>query len=479
MGSSVPPKFITAPGSTNQKHTIDPALLSEVEAIIEAALVFVSGVLAKVLYLDLLLRSDQPLLPFAGIAAVGSVITYVVFRQVGMHEATLLGRSVDARRVGLVLSLVFLLLGSLLFILKSAEAFSRGWIAIWFTVSYGLLVTARIFVGLYGTQLAAEGRLRKRIAIYGSSELAMKVIGTLLEHEKDVAVIGVYEDLKPGQNTTKLVSGGISDLIACAQAGHCDRIIVVMPSSAKDRISAVITSLAVLPIEVQLCPDALKLPCRVSGSSTSGPLLLVDVQRSPLNARGVIIKAILDYVLASIALVALAPVMLLIAFAIKLDTLGSVFFVQSRHGLNYRVIRVIKFRTMTVQENGRVVVQARRNDVRVTRVGRFLRRTSLDELPQLINVLRGELSLVGPRPHAVAHNELYRQLIENYSVRHKVKPGITGWAQVNGSRGETCDPVLMQQRLELDLWYLNNWSLWLDLHVLLRTIIVPFDPRAY
>jgi putative colanic acid biosynthesis UDP-glucose lipid carrier transferase len=185
-------------------------------------------------------------------------------------------------------------------------------------------------------------------------------------------------------------------------------------------------------------------------------------------------------VLATVALIVFSPVMLAIAAAIKLDSRGPVFFIQSRNGYNHRVIRVRKFRTMTVTEDGPVVTQAVRGDKRVTRVGRFLRRTSLDELPQLFNVLCGELSLIGPRPHAVAHNESYARLLNSYANRHKVKPGITGWAQVNGCRGETKSPEDMRQRVELDLYYIKNWSPWLDIKILARTALVPFhSPNAY
>ena len=221
------------------------------------------------------------------------------------------------------------------------------------------------------------------------------------------------------------------------------------------------------------------LPCKVYGVSAVGKVLLFDAQLTPLSARSLVVKTIMDSTLAAVALVTLAPLMLLIAIAIKLDTRGPVFFVQSRHGYNHRIIPVIKFRTMRVLEEGPVIVQAQRNDKRTTRVGRFLRRTSLDELPQLINVMRGELSLVGPRPHALAHNDAYAVLIENYANRHKIKPGITGWAQVNGFRGETSDPELMRQRVKLDLWYIDNWSPWLDLRVMLMTMKVPFDRSVY
>jgi len=172
--------------------------------------------------------------------------------------------------------------------------------------------------------------------------------------------------------------------------------------------------------------------------------------------------------------------MLFIALMIKLESKGPIFFVQRRHGFNHEIIPVIKFRTMHVQEDGSDVRQASKADDRITKVGRFLRRTSLDELPQFINVVRGEMSVVGPRPHAIAHNQHYASIINSYSRRHKVKPGITGWAQINGFRGETPDPKLMEKRIDHDLFYIDNWSLWLDIKIILLTPIRGFiHPNAY
>ena len=473
-------EFENAEGRTSEKPRVAPAVISEAMAVLDAGLVFLSGALTKVLYLDLGLHSGQPSLPFVGAAAVASALTYLVSRETGNDEPVVhMRRVLDARRVGLKLALVFLSLATLLFALDAPEAYSPGWIGLWFTASYGLLLAARTTLGFYSRVLGAEGRLAQRVAIYGSGDFGVQVASALIEHDHNVALAGIYDDLESGQETMTLVRGGISDLIAYAQAGHCDRILVALPITAKDRIATVTAKLAILPIDVQLCPDGLLLPGRVYESSTLGPLLLLAVQQSPLNAREVVVKTIMDYTLAAIALAAVAPLMLLIALAIKLDTRGPIFFIQSRHGYNSRVIRIIKFRSMTVLENGAVVVQAQRHDARVTRIGRFLRRTSLDELPQLINVLRGELSLVGPRPHAVIHNETYAKLIENYANRHKIKPGITGWAQVNGCRGETRDPDLMRRRIKLDLWYIDNWSSWLDVRILMKTMRVPFDPHVY
>jgi exopolysaccharide biosynthesis polyprenyl glycosylphosphotransferase len=179
----------------------------------------------------------------------------------------------------------------------------------------------------------------------------------------------------------------------------------------------------------------------------------------------------LDVTLATATLVVLLPLLAAVSAAIKLDSRGPVMFRQRRKGFNGNEFAIYKFRTMTVLEDGAVVPQARQGDERVTRLGRLLRATSIDELPQLINVLRGDMSLVGPRPHALAHDDKYSDLIGNYAFRHNVKPGITGWAQVNGLRGETAKLELMQKRLDLDLWYINNWSMWLDMWIILRTCI--------
>jgi putative colanic acid biosynthesis UDP-glucose lipid carrier transferase len=203
-----------------------------------------------------------------------------------------------------------------------------------------------------------------------------------------------------------------------------------------------------------------------------GGMPVIAICETPFMGLNSTIKRASDIALASVILLLLSPLMLAIALAVKLSSPGPVIFRQRRYGLYGEDIVVYKFRSMTVMENGANVVQARRNDQRVTRIGGILRRTSLDELPQFINVLQGRMSIVGPRPHAVAHNEQYRKLIKGYMLRHKVKPGITGWAQVNGLRGETATLDKMQARIQYDLDYLRNWSLWLDLWIVIRTVKV-------
>ena len=203
----------------------------------------------------------------------------------------------------------------------------------------------------------------------------------------------------------------------------------------------------------------------------------IEVQRAPLSSQDLLLKRSLDIFVASFCLIALSPLLLLVSAAIKLTSRGPVIFRQRRKGFNGQDFVIYKFRTMTCMEDGTCIRQAQRNDSRVTLLGRLLRASSIDELPQLVNVLAGQMSLVGPRPHAVAHHEEYSNSVDNYAFRHHVKPGITGWAQTHGFRGETADAETMKKRIQLDLWYINNWSFLLDLRILGQTVVEILRPR--
>jgi undecaprenyl-phosphate galactose phosphotransferase/putative colanic acid biosynthesis UDP-glucose lipid carrier transferase len=231
---------------------------------------------------------------------------------------------------------------------------------------------------------------------------------------------------------------------------------------------------------VVLLPDQSVRSILTQPMAEMGPDIAVQVQRAPLGSFELSLKRAVDVMLAGAAVALLAPLLLIVSTAIKLTSRGPIIFKQDRRGFNGQKFRIYKFRTMTVMENGARIAQAQPNDKRVTTLGSFLRATSIDELPQLFNVLRGEMSLVGPRPHAIAHDDEYSKLIGNYPYRQHVKPGITGWAQVNGFRGETGRIELMEQRVDLDLWYVSNWSVWLDLAILARTcVMVTHDTNAY
>lgn len=269
------------------------------------------------------------------------------------------------------------------------------------------------------------------------------------------------------------------ELIAYARESRIEHVFLLINWSRQHAIDSILDVLKILPVPVHLVPDAntarfLRYPLEGTGNTFTA-----ELRRAPLTLRERAFKRALDLVGASLALLVFAPVMLVTAILIKLSSKGPVFFRQTRNGFNGRAFRIFKFRTMRVLEDGPTIVQAQKNDPRVTPIGKWLRKTSIDELPQLLNVLKGDMSLVGPRPHAAAHNTEYEQIIGNYAFRHHVKPGITGWAQVNGYRGETRTLELMQKRVEHDLWYINNWSVGLDIKIITRTAFGMLDTSAY
>ena len=269
--------------------------------------------------------------------------------------------------------------------------------------------------------------------------------------------------------------GDIHQLIELARAGEIDRIYITLPMRAEQRIRRLLTELSDSTASVYIVPDFFVFELLHSCWTDIGGLPVVAVFDHPFYGVDGLLKRGTDIALASLLLVFLAVPMLLVAVAVKLTSAGSVFFRQRRYGMDGREIRVWKFRTMVQSEDGAVVRQATRGDARLTPIGGFLRRTSLDELPQLFNVLGGSMSLVGPRPHATAHNEEYRRHIRGYMLRHKVRPGITGLAQVNGWRGETDTLYKMEKRIEFDHQYIRDWSLWSDFKILFRTISTVFN----
>jgi undecaprenyl-phosphate galactose phosphotransferase/putative colanic acid biosynthesis UDP-glucose lipid carrier transferase len=245
-------------------------------------------------------------------------------------------------------------------------------------------------------------------------------------------------------------------------------------------IDDVMNVLRITPLSIHLVPDENVARFLATPKANLGAAWTAELKREPLSVAEQATKRCFDVVAAACGILVLAPVMLITALLIKLDSKGPVLFAQTRNGFNGRSFSILKFRTMKVMEDGPTIRQATRNDSRVTRVGRWLRRSSIDELPQLFNVLNGGMSLVGPRPHAAAHNTEYEKIVANYAFRYHMKPGITGWAQVNGFRGETATVDLMERRVEFDLWYVNNWSLWLDIRIVWRTLLLGFwQPSAY
>ncbi|MBS0210235.1 MAG: undecaprenyl-phosphate glucose phosphotransferase [Planctomycetes bacterium] len=352
----------------------------------------------------------------------------------------------------------------------------RGAIA-WLLVTPLVLVTLRGSWRLYQSWQRCRGRNLRGLAIVGANELGFQLVRNIQRAPwTGVKLEGFYDD-RPAHRRVELPAdvgacvGNIDQLVADAQQGKVHMIFITLPLRAERRVQAVLKALADTTASVYIVPDFFVFDLHHARWTNIGGLPAVSVSENPFYGVDGAIKRLLDVMVGSAMLAALALPMALIALAIKLTSRGPVLFKQTRYGLDGRPIAVWKFRSMGTADNGPVVVQATKNDPRVTQLGAILRRTSLDELPQLFNVLQGTMSLVGPRPHATAHNELYRKQIDGYMLRHKVKPGITGLAQVNGWRGETDTFEKMQKRVECDHEYIRNWSPWLDLKILARTVL--------
>ena len=299
-----------------------------------------------------------------------------------------------------------------------------------------------------------------------------------------MSLVGFFDDRDPGGRLNRFDEytpvGRIADLLGFVNAQRVSVIFLSLPMAAEPRVLQILDELKDTTASIYFVPDMFVTDLIQGRTSAVNGISVISVCETPFHGAMGLVKRGSDVLLSLAILLLILPLLLVIAVTVKLTSPGPVIFRQRRYGLDGQEIVVYKFRSMQVVEDGEAVRQAQKNDSRVTAVGAFLRRTSLDELPQFLNVLQGRMSIVGPRPHAVSHNELYRKLIKGYMVRHKVKPGITGWAQVNGFRGETDTLDKMQARIEYDLDYLRNWSLQLDLHIIFRTIRLLFkDQKAY
>ncbi|ENQ2789849.1 TPA: undecaprenyl-phosphate glucose phosphotransferase [Klebsiella pneumoniae] len=335
----------------------------------------------------------------------------------------------------------------------------------------------------YGARIARNlGYNTRNIAIAGSMPVGISLANSFIDEPwLGFVVVGIYDDklISLDKNKHKIkYNGDYSALIKDAKEGKLDRIYIAMSMSDEVKMKNLIKSLTDTTCSVILIPDLFTFNILQSRTEEVNGVPVVPLFDTPLNGINMIFKRIEDIVISSIILLFISPILLIIACLIKLTSPGPIIFKQTRYGMDGKPIKVWKFRSMSVMENDNKVIQATKNDIRITKVGRLLRRTSLDELPQFFNVLFGGMSIVGPRPHAVAHNEQYRNLIEGYMLRHKVKPGITGWAQINGWRGETDTLEKMEKRVEFDLEYIREWSIWLDLKIIFLTIFKGFINKS-
>ena len=320
---------------------------------------------------------------------------------------------------------------------------------------------------------------KMRVAIVGMTPAGLAAENELLkEYSSEKVDLSYYDDRDEsrfGYLTRAPYRGKVDDLLERARNGDLDEIYIALPMAAVERIRHFIAMLSDTTVDTFIVPDLYSYSTHTTEVRMIGNMQAVSILSSPFDDGGAIIKRAEDLIFGTIITLLISPLMLIIAIGIKLTSRGPVIFKQDRYGLSGQKITVYKFRSMRVMENADVVIQATKQDPRVTRFGSFLRRKSLDELPQFINVLQGRMSIVGPRPHAIAHNEEYRKIVDNYMIRHKVKPGITGLAQVSGYRGEVDTLDKMEKRVQYDIEYIQNWSLWLDIKIILKTMTKGFS----
>lgn len=412
------------------------------------------------------------------VATLLAVLAYLLVAETTGLYQTWRGAPIPKELVrvwGTWVPVVPMLLG-IAFLLKLSDGFSRVATLSWFLVAPVAMCAVRIVARLTLRRLRAKGRNTRHVAIIGVTEigemLARRIASTPW---LGMNLVGFFDDrtldrLPDVPSARGQLVGTIDDLIDKARRGEIDTIYIALPLRAEPRVQAMLRRLADSTASVYIVPDFFVFDLLHGRWSSLGDLPIISIFETPFYGVDGMVKRVEDMVLGTAALLVASPVMIVVAILIKLTSKGPVFFKQRRYGLNGEVIEVLKFRSMRVAEDGPVVKQATKEDPRITPIGRFIRRSSIDELPQLFHVVSGKMSLVGPRPHAVAHNEEYRKRIQGYMLRHKVKPGLTGWAQVNGWRGETDTLEKMEKRIEHDLEYIRRWGLLFDLWIVFLTI---------
>lgn len=446
-------------------------------------LIFIAGVGFGVYWFFLV--SEQVALGsrYLSSIVIAVFVSGLLFHWLGVYGGNFVLRG--TRRLGRALfswACVFGLLVALAHALKIADSFSAVWAVSWFLATCGILVFARVVLVILMVRWLRDGQFTVRTVIVGTGEQGRK-IAAHLERLGDIRIriIGFIDDRTdhaPPRIEGHRVLGDVDTLIGLIRRNLVDRIIIALPSSEGARLVDLTDRLAATSVPVRLAPDVagLEFPYRRFTQIAGVPMLRIFDR--PISGWSFVAKTIEDRVLGPLFLVLLGPLMLLIALAIKIDSPGPVLFRQKRQGFNNELIQIWKFRSMHIgAEDPDTETQATRGDKRVTRVGRFLRKSSLDELPQLFNVLRGDMSIVGPRPHPLnikAEGRPFEEVVDRYSARHGVKPGITGWAQVNGWRGETDTIEKIENRVVHDLYYIENWSLRFDLVILAKTPVAIF-----
>jgi len=454
-----------------------PIVLAGLVRVLEAVLVVVIGF---GIYLAYVVPNHGFHWYYLGVITGIALFAMVAFQAADIYQVQAFrGYEKQYMRLASAWSVVFLIAICASFFAKVGDQFSRAWLGSFYVLGLFALIAFRRGLFLLVRRWTQDGRLDRRTVVVGADGNGETLIRSLAEQrDSDVRVIGVFDDRADERSVASCAGvpklGAVDDLVEFARHTRVDLVIFSLPISAESRILQMLKKLWVLPVDIRLSAHTNKLRYRPRSYSYVGNVPVLDIFDKPIADWDVVMKWLFDKLVGSVLLVCALPIMLLVAIAIKLDSRGPVLFKQKRYGFNNELIEIYKFRSMyTDQTDATASRLVTVGDPRVTRVGRFIRKTSLDELPQLFNVVfAGNLSLVGPRPHAVqakAENRLYDEAVDGYFARHRVKPGLTGWAQIHGWRGETNSQEKIQRRVEHDLYYIENWSILLDIYILAQT----------
>jgi len=460
----------------NSNHRmLSESITTGLVVLADASVILGSGLLICLLYVQ---PDADDLVRYATALLVIAYLVVQSFYIAGLYRfSAILSPSQQIGKLVSISAIIFLVVVAAGFALKVSEDFSRVWLFGTAIVSVGLMGAIRGGTVAIMRRLASKGRLTRKILVYGVGEQAERFI----EHVRQMnapwnRVVGVFDDRRSDASPEiegAPFLGDLQGLIRCAREIHADDVIVALPWRDQRRITQIISQLKVLPANIRLAPEPALLGILSRSINYQYDVPLASIYDKPLSGWQAVVKRGFDVLVSAFLLLLTAPLILALMLCVKLDSKGPIFFRQRRYGFNNELIGIWKLRTMYVDQQDQDAERlASADDPRVTRVGRFLRRTSLDELPQLFNVLIGDMSLVGPRPHAVkakAAGELYQDAVGEYAARHRVKPGITGWAQVNGWRGETDTREKILKRVEHDVYYIEHWSVWLDIRILFRT----------
>jgi putative colanic acid biosynthesis UDP-glucose lipid carrier transferase len=447
------------------------SLLGLFSRISDIVLIFVSAALAYYLRFGSLQAIPQN---YYWATLIGAMAGSTALWSLGMYQS-MRGKRLTYLLFRLLIAwlLATLTLSFFAFSTKTGEQFSRGWLASWVIV--GFVLSALFRLGLFAALrwLRKQGFNHRKVVIFGAGRIGKRVAdGVAAADWTGYKIIGFFDD-RLSQQGAKISGVTVErlpeDLESYFKLNSVDELWLALPLSAEQRIKEILYQLRFSTVNIRLIPDLFSMELINHTVSKVAGMTTLDLRTSPMRGMNRLLKALEDRALALIILILISPALLLLTVLVKCTSQGPAIFKQKRYGWDGKLITVYKFRSMYLHGTDGVK-QATQQDDRITPIGRFMRRTSLDELPQFINVLQGRMSIVGPRPHAVEHNEYYKNLVDRYMQRHMVKPGITGWAQVNGLRGETDTLEKMEKRIEYDLYYIENWSLWFDIKIVLLTI---------